>query len=256
MLDFKKWAGNTAHLHIYEYACLHGWAQLPWPMVHCLKEDMPEYHRSGAEMFYTQAVEGTFEAYALSYFVAAKLAWNASLDVDDLILEFCGKMYGEAGSAMERYFKMMEGSWENSGVHFSYMIEPASVSMVRMFPPELVLKADRTLHEAETIAGDPLVKRRIQLIRTDFDYLRMVLNYFHAISAPFYGIDREKDNQAWKNAANQAVSIGDMIAPTIWKFLEENYPGTVQPETWTRQGVTGILRTHMNPERIPGAIED
>ncbi len=256
MIDFRKWAENSAHLHIYEYACLHGWAQLPWPMAHCLKVDMPEYHRSGAEMFYTQAVEGTFEAYAMHYFIAAKLAWDASLDVDDLITEFCSKMYGEAGPAMERYFRMMEGSWESSGVHFSYMIEPASVSMVKLFPAELIAKADGALHDAESIAGDPSVQRRIQLIRTDFDYLRMVLHYLHAISAPFSCIDREKDPAGWEDAAAQAVSIGEMIAPTIWKFLEEHYPGTVQPETWTRQGVTGILRTHMNPERIPGAREN
>ncbi len=242
MKDYYDWAENTKHMQIFAYECLHGWAQLPWPMVHVLKGDMPEYHRTGVEQFYTQALEGTFEAYALNYYVAAKLAWNSSLDVNDLLKEFCTKMYGAAGPAMEAYFRFMENTWENNPGHVAYRTAPIPVSLMEFFTPEVVSEADRLLREAEAVETDENSKKRIRLIRVDFDYLRLVLNYLYAISKPYTGI-QAGDAEALDAAAKQAESIGDVLALAIRKFLEDNYPGTLQ-YSWARGGVERILQSH------------
>lgn len=242
MKDYYDWAENSKHMQIFAYECLHGWAQLPWPMVHVLKGDMPEYHRTGVEQFYTQALEGTFEAYALNYYVASKLAWNSSLDVKDLVKEFCRKMYGQAGPAMEEYFWFIENTWENNPGHVAYRTAPIPVSLMEFFTPEVVLEADRLLREAEAVNIDENSKKRIHLIRVDFDYLRLVMNYFYAISEPFEGIN-QNDEKALENAARKTESIGKALAPTIRKYLEENYPSALQ-YSWARGGVERILESH------------
>jgi hypothetical protein len=258
MKEYYKWSANTKHLQIFAYECLHGWAQLPWPMVHILKKDMPEYKRTGVEQFFTQAIDGTFEAYALNYYVASKLAWNSSLNVDDLVKEFCKRMYGSAGPAMERYFQFVEDNWEKNPNHVAYVTAPIPLSLTQFFPPDVLRKMENILKEAEAVDTDALSKKRINLIRVDFDYLRLVMNYIDAISKPFKGINQD-DPVAMKKASEEAESIGKVLVLTIWKFLEDNYPSAVgSPQvsgvavsSWARTGVESLLRTHNNPKIIP-----
>ena len=253
MSEYYKWASNTKHMQIFAYECLHGWANLIWPMVHVLKKDMPEYHRTGVEQFFTQSMSLT-QSYALNYYVASKLAWDSSLDVNNLIKEFCEKSYGAAGAAMEKYHKFIEDSWENNPNHVAYWTEEIPVSLVQFFPQEVVVNADRLLREAEAVDADSLSKQRVHLIRIDFDYLRLVLNYINAVSKPFDGIDKN-DKTAVGNAIKQAASIGDVLASTIRKYFEENLPESLQ-SGWPKTGLESLLRTHNRPASIPGGPKD
>ena len=54
----------------------------------------------GAKGFYTQI--GPWPRAPLNYYIAAKLAWNADLDVDWLITDFCDKFFENAAQPMRR----------------------------------------------------------------------------------------------------------------------------------------------------------
>jgi hypothetical protein len=81
MID--DWKRVSEHMFIYEYYTLGGpaRAKLPWPMAHNIRRDMPYYHRVGAERFYTQLDDKSFDRYGMNCYLAAKLAWNTHLDV-------------------------------------------------------------------------------------------------------------------------------------------------------------------------------
>lgn len=249
MNEYYKWAANTKHLQIFAYECLHGWANLIWPMVHILKKDMPEFHRTGVEQFFTQTMSLT-QSYALNYYVAFKLSWNSSLDVNNLIKDFSKKSYGDAGPVMERYHKFIEDAWENNPNHVAYWTVPVPVSLKQFFTPEVMGTADQLLQEAEAVRTDSLSQKRIHLVRIDFDYLRLVLNYIDAISEPFKGINLG-DQTAVEKASKQAVSIGNVLAATIVKYYKENLPEVLQTG-WPWTGLESLLRSHLRPENLPG----
>jgi len=249
MEDFPKWTDNARHLHIYGYTCLGGWIMLPWPIVHCLRHDVPYYHKAGAEMYFTQYWYQN-PSYALNYYIASKLGWDSSLDVDDLISEFCNKLYGSAGPAMEKYFRFLEDSFVENDGHLSYKYEPVMFSIPRFFTPEVVSEANRLLREAENVETDSLSGERIHLIRTDFDYLQLVLNYFSAISEPFEGLDPDKNPVRWNNAIQQAASIGEVLSNTIYNYVDENFSDEM---ILYRRGLEFYLQVHTMPQYIPGA---
>jgi len=64
--DFEKildeWVKLSPHLFIYEYYSINGMnlANLPWPMVHALRTDIPIYRDKGVEGFYTQLSQPLF----------------------------------------------------------------------------------------------------------------------------------------------------------------------------------------------------
>jgi hypothetical protein len=42
----------------------------------------------------------------------AKLLWNPYENVDELIVEFCDKVYGEASEAMQDYYRILREGWK------------------------------------------------------------------------------------------------------------------------------------------------
>ncbi len=250
MNDFSMWVRSTRHLHIYGYASLHGWAQLPWPMVHAIRKDIPEYHRLGVELYFTQYWYLSL-SYALNYHISSRLAWDTSLNVDELITEFCRRMYGAAAPEMERYHRFIEDSWEQNPNHVGYWVEATTLSMPKFFPPDVTERADYLLREAEGVRVDSLPGERVHQIRIDLDYLRLVLNYLEAISKPFQGIDPEANPIGWENAVESAASIGEPLSRNIMKYLDDYYPASIK--TVWGSAVANMLRAHVNPARIPGA---
>ncbi len=250
MKEFNKWVAHAKHLQIYGYNSLHGWSQLPWPMVHCLREDIPYYHSIGVELFFTQYWYQSL-SYALNYHIAAKLAWDTSLDVDKAMTDLCVKMYGAAAPAMERYHRYLEESWKNNPHHVGYFVEPVSLSMPKFYPPEMMAEANRLLSDAESVEADKLSRERVRQIRIDFNYLRLWLNYLDAISAPFAGINPEQNPIGWDEACKQAASIGEILSNNIISYMDEHYPEHLR--TYWGGIPQRMLQAHRYPERIPGA---
>lgn len=44
-------------------------------------------------------------------YITAKLLWNVKTDIDELLDDYCEKMYGEAGAPMREYFDLLERVW-------------------------------------------------------------------------------------------------------------------------------------------------
>lgn len=250
MKDFARWSA-TKRVHIYAYSCLHGWANLIWPMAHSLARDMPEYHRRGVELYYTQS--GYLSpCYGLNYFVASRLAWDSSQNIDDLIKEYCTKSYGAAGDAMARYHEFLEMSWEKSGLHVSYAVEPVPVSILTFFPSAMIARADELLSEAELITIDPGSRKRLEFARVELDYLKLTVNYLNAISEPFMAIDATDKNML-ERAKEQARVIGNVLGPAIEAYYRAHYPEILH-DGWSMTGVEGLADTHNRPNRIPGFL--
>ena len=173
--DFKDlaetWSTLTENLFIYEYYSLGGWSktEMFWPMVHTMRHDVPWYRRIGAKGFYTQV--GPWPRAPLNYYIAAKLAWNADLDVDWLIADFCEKFFEGAAEPMRAYLRELEEAMVRNNQCISYGLPGGRA---KVLAPKVFDKATRQrlrtcLDKAEERAGDELVRKRIAAVRGAFD---------------------------------------------------------------------------------------
>lgn len=126
--DFEKmldqWLKISPHLFIYEYYQVMGItrANLPWPLLHTIKNDIPYYYKKGVEGFYTQT-SNDWPRLGLNFYLAAKLTWNASLDPDAVLDDYFSKFYGPAAKPMKDFFMSMETSMQDWNGCVSYGLQ-------------------------------------------------------------------------------------------------------------------------------------
>ena len=165
-----QWLELSPHLFIYEYYIIGGMAKLPWPLVHTMRTDIRYYRDRGAEGFYTQLGDNTWHRLGLNYYVAAKLCWNADLDVDALLDDYFEKFYGPAARPMKDYFMSMERAMQDWNGCASYGLQGWSdlqrIIGPEIFTPAVMKQMGASLSEAERLcAGDEALTQRAGMVR-------------------------------------------------------------------------------------------
>ncbi len=167
----RQWSGLSNNLFIYEYYALGGWSKtnMLWPMVHTMRHDIPFYRDCGARGFYTQV--GNWPSSPLNYYIAAKLAWNADLNVDWLIDDFCTAFFQEAAEPMKAYLTGLEDTMVKSDQCISYGLRQGSAKRLgpKIFDQPTCDQLRKLLDDAASRAKSDDVKQRIQPIRDAFD---------------------------------------------------------------------------------------
>ena len=181
-----QWLKLSPHLFVYEYYTIGGIsrANLPWPLVHTLRRDIPYYHKRGVEGFYTQFSAQRWHQLGLNYYLAAKLCWNADLNVDALLEDYFAKFYGPAAAPMRDYFMAMERSMQRWDGCVSYGLQGVTGMKVigpKIFTPEVTAGMGASLERAERLAsGDDTLAERVGLARRMHAETREALNQINA----------------------------------------------------------------------------
>jgi len=173
--EFRKildqWRKLSPHLFIYEYYSIGGMARanLPWPLVHTIRSDIPYYRKCGVEGFYTQLSDTLWHRLGLNYYLAAKLCWNADLNVDALLDDYFRKFYGLAAVPMRDYFMAMEQSMQDWNGCASYGLQGTTGMKVlgpKIFSPAVMAQMGTCLEQAERLAaGDETLAKRVAMAR-------------------------------------------------------------------------------------------
>ena len=112
------WREISAHVALYEYYYKVSWLELPWPIVHTLRKDIPYFHKLGLFGLASQYAEN-FGSNGLVYYLAAKLLWDPGLDVGGLLEDFYNKFYAEAAGPMRDYYETLEAAAVASDIHLA-----------------------------------------------------------------------------------------------------------------------------------------
>jgi len=219
--ELEHWARITDHLFIYEYYNKGAMGCLPYWQIHVIAEDIPYYHRLGAESFYTQASRGNAFCF-LNHYVAMKLTWNVSLDTGKLVDDFCEKFFGSAGAAMRRYFTTLERAY----VEWDQELSPFGLRWVTLIAPEIFNPAilagmEEALRQAESTEAPDVVTKRIRLFRLNFEYAKRTVHYLAAVRKPFDGVDLA-DAEAVAAARKKARETGEPLAKELKSFCKQN----------------------------------
>lgn len=170
----KEWQEMGCAAYFYEYYWKVNWLDLPWPIVHSIREDMPWYKKEGCKGVYTQynpeAVWGRFPA----FYVAARLLWDVNADVDAMVDRMFDDLFGTAAPHMKACHNLLENQTAQCGRHFpgrGMTCGPA------VFTPEI--RAQLRIHyEAALEANaDPLVAQRLEKMGLCLEYTDRLMEY-------------------------------------------------------------------------------
>lgn len=179
-LDYERlvdrWTGALDNVFIYDYTPGISLAFLPEPSIHRLKHDMPYYRDRGVWGFFTEGGHAPMIT-QLSYYIRAKLMWNADADVDALLADFCGRFFGAASKPMARYIATLERAVEKTNIHETWG---------RIMRWDVILKdhagdLDRLMAEAEAAEVDDATAMRIRMYRHVHDHMNAYLSMENAV---------------------------------------------------------------------------
>jgi len=181
--DFKRaiegWSRITpGGVMLYEYYYKVAQCELPFPIIHAMREDFPYFKSIGVKGVYTQYA-ANWGTLTLPYYVPTRLLWNVEADVDQLLEDFYEKFYGPAARPMKDYYERLERAAVDSGLHFS----PPYYRFPEVFTDPCLKDCRRCLEEAKELAGTGKVRARLAMVETSLTYTGLVMDYVNAVRA-------------------------------------------------------------------------
>jgi hypothetical protein len=134
-----------------------------------MAEEMKFDKQHGLEGMYTEVY--TFLPHTAPMIWAfAKLQWDASLDIDDLLNDFYTKMFGAGAADMQKYFSLLENCWNEDKPGFDRRVLGNIIQQALVMTPDNVQQCFDLLDAAAAKAQLPIEKKRIDIIRAALQY--------------------------------------------------------------------------------------
>ncbi len=125
-----------------------------------------------------------------SFYIAAKLMWNAEADVDALMQDFAEKFFGPAADPMGRYITLMANALRDADHHTG-----CSWDMPYFYPERLRREArDLLAQGAKLASGKGVYERRVKMITETFDLLEHFIAMMDArVQVDFVSAKKQQD---------------------------------------------------------------
>jgi len=148
-----------------------------------------------------------------TYYAYGKLLEDPDRATADIVSEYCRRAFHEAAVPMQKFynqlndgvalFSSLESVNRNRAVghgcradgkdkYRNPMPKSARALMTAMYPPERLDSMGKLLDRAETLSKDPKVRKRLELVRFEFEYTRTLVNALHLYNA--YRVTPDKAN--------------------------------------------------------------
>ncbi len=172
MRALQGWSRLTDQLYIWHYVTNFAHYPLPFPNFREFAADLVMYRRAGVKGVFLQgnySPGGGGEHAELRSYVTAKMLWDPSQDMDRLVNEFLEGVYGRAAKPLRAYYDLMHAQVSQPGRHLYIYMHPGAPYLSR----EFLDRAERLFAEAEALAENEAVLRRIRRDRLSIDYVRL-----------------------------------------------------------------------------------
>jgi len=220
--------GSGRRMHVHEhYMGPYSQNSLPFPILHTIASDL-EYFDSLSKLdgVISQGEPGNWGAYGLSYYVFARMAWNADDDLEGIVDDYCEKYYGAAGDSMKKYFAILEDAM-SATEHFRYVDPPTLI--LDLLNENLLSELETQIQNAKELAGDAMIFDRLKKTELSLIHARLLwhtLNhYFHALQ-----FQKTRDNGKAVERFQQSISLGERLVAFLFQNIDEGV--YVIPETY------------------------
>ena len=131
--------GNPIHVYMY-YGSYSDWVY--YPVAHTMKVDFPYFAAHGVTGMYSET-HPHWGNQGMNFYLYARLCWDPTLDVDELVTEYCDLAFGPAAATMLRYYKLQESTIAGPTPYHMGTGECA-----RVFGPQVVDQAQKLMDQA------------------------------------------------------------------------------------------------------------
>ena len=170
----KEWQALGCGVYFYEYYWKVNWFDLPWPIVHSVRGDMPWFKAQGCKGVYTQFSGDCVWAQFPVHYVAARLLWDVNADVDAIMAGMFDDLFGQGAEHMKAYWSLIERRMAECGQHFpgqGLRFGPL------VFTPQVRQQMHRHYQAAVEANRDETVAERLVLIGKSLEYVDRVMRY-------------------------------------------------------------------------------
>jgi len=179
----------------------------------------------------------------------AKLQWDSSLNIDDLLNDFYTKMFGAGAPEMQKYFSLLEKCWTEDKPGFNRVVLKDIIQQSLVMTPDEVHQAFALLDAAATQAQKPMEKKRIGIIRAALQYYSYMPLEYH--------LSQQLSQSQFKTAADaqrgleQVAQLGQLITAR-----EKFWPETEQRKDLLGANLRGLQKTRFGIPTDMSPIEN
>lgn len=169
LADLEGWATIAPHMYIWDYVVNFSHYILPYPNFNVLQSNIKTFRDNKAigimEQAAYQSRGGEFAE--LRAYLISKLLWDAEADVDFVINDFMSGYYGRSGQFVRLYFDLLHNQLtDKTHIHLGLRADDI------LFSDEFVREAEKIFDQAENVADNEDILRRVEMARLPIMYLK------------------------------------------------------------------------------------
>jgi len=212
------WSKRMKHLSRYDYYGFKSLAPRVYP--HLMDKEIKFDKQHNLEGMYTEVY--TFLPHTAPMIWAfAKLQWDSSHNIDDLLNDFYTKMFGAGAPEMQKYFSLLEKCWAEDKPGFDRNVLKNIIQQALVMTPDDVQQGFALLDAAASQAQQPIEKKRIEIIRAALQYYSYMPLEYH--------LAQQLSQSQFQNAADaqrgleQVAQLGQLITARekFWPAVEQ-----------------------------------
>ena len=169
--NLDDWLKQTNQIMILEHLVQVNNPVSPFPVLHTLAENLQFYAEKGIDKVHIQGSHETgAELSELKTYVASRLLWDPTIELDYLISSFSSEFYGTAGDYITRYINLLQEQSAKYGSLLTIGDNP-TVHMKTHLRQELMDQYNYFFNQAEeVIKADPEIRDRVKIARLPLVY--------------------------------------------------------------------------------------
>ncbi|HEX9971405.1 MAG TPA: DUF4838 domain-containing protein [bacterium] len=170
------WAKAAHKKGIYEYYINGSWPGMHRLVMQYMAESIKNLFRQGIDLYQTQSGD-EFAINGLNDYVASKLLWDTSLDENQILTDFYQKLFGNAGSSIQRFHQRLVDAWAvatKDGVDVTCS-SLENTRLLELFTPQLLDECRQDLAEAERACDYDLICNRVEFYKKGFHFTELTV---------------------------------------------------------------------------------
>ena len=164
--DLSGWTQAASEIYIYDYDPTPYNAELPWPLFGARYREMSDYLTMGIKGFSFES-HNSWATLAPNFYVAGKTMWDANLDFEVLMDDYCKNFFGECAKPIAAYYRTIEQALANT----PDLVEWGQLLYPRIFTREIISQCRKYIDQALNSAGTDAVNERVTAVALGFEYL-------------------------------------------------------------------------------------
>ena len=171
--DLQTWSNISPHLYIWDYVVNFSHYIMPYPNFDVLQSNIKTFNENSSigimEQAAYQSKGGEFAE--LRAFLLSKLLWNENVNVNDVIDDFMYGFYGRSGQFIKQYLDLLHNQVK-ANTHIHLGLRPDD----KIFSEQFIIEADKIFEQAEIVAENDEILKRVELARLPLMYLKCKRN--------------------------------------------------------------------------------